>query len=155
MTPYEIVYGQKPPSIIYYIPSTSKVQEVDTLLQNRQLTLATLKDNLAMAQNHIKKQVDQHHLERSFEVRDQVFLRLQPYKQTSLKTLGHQKLESKFYGPYQVMQRIDPVANKLALPSSSKIHPFFHVSCLKKVVGLECTVHSTLPEFNEEGSIWL
>jgi hypothetical protein len=29
MTPFEAVYGKKPPFVIYYIPSVSKVQEVD------------------------------------------------------------------------------------------------------------------------------
>jgi hypothetical protein len=45
-----------------------------------------LKDNLHMAQNHMKQQADQHHLERVFQEGDQVFLQLQPYKQTPLKS---------------------------------------------------------------------
>ena len=60
MTPYEVVYGKKIPSITSYLPGTSKVQEVETLLQNRHWTLETLKDNLANAQNCMKHQVDQH-----------------------------------------------------------------------------------------------
>ena len=108
-----------------------------------------------MAQNRMKKQVDQHHLERSFEVNDQVFLQIQPYKQTSRKPQVHQKMAPKFYGPYQVIQHIVPMAYKLALPTYSKIHPVFHVSCLNKMVGLKCIVQTKLPEFDEEGSIWL
>eukprot|EP00253_Pinus_taeda_P025507 PITA_25507 len=46
MTPYEIVYGQLPPSPISYIPGCSKVQAVDQLLQNRATMIARLKDNL-------------------------------------------------------------------------------------------------------------
>ena len=155
MTPYEVVYGKQPPSLTSYLPGTSKVQVVETLLQHRDWTLATLKDNLVMDQNWKKKQVDQHQSERSFEVVDLVFLWLQPYKQTSLKAQGHQNLAPKFYGPYQILQLIGTVAYKLALPASSKIHHVFHVSCLKKVVGPNCQVQSTLPELTEEGSIWL
>ena len=47
------------------------------------------------------------------------------------------------------------MAYKLALPASSKIHPIFHVSCLKKVVGPNYQFQSTLPDLIDEGSIWL
>ena len=49
MTLYEAVYGKQPPSLASYLQGTSKVQAIDTLLQNREWTLAALKDNLAMA----------------------------------------------------------------------------------------------------------
>jgi len=81
--------------------------------------------------------------------RVQVFLRLQPYKK------GCQKLFPKFYGPYQVPQRIGEIAYKLALPPTAKIHPIFHVSCLKKVIGNNCRIQTSLPELDDEGSIWL
>jgi hypothetical protein len=38
-----------------------------------------------MAQNKMKQQADQHRCEREFDVGHWVFLRLQPYKQVSLK----------------------------------------------------------------------
>ena len=47
------------------------------------------------------------------------------------------------------------MAYKLALPPTAKIHPVFHVSCLKKVIGNNCRVQTSLPELDEEGSIWL
>ena len=53
---------------------------MDTLLQNHVRTLEDIKDNLEMAQNHMKWQENQHQLEISFEVGDLVFLHLQPYK---------------------------------------------------------------------------
>jgi hypothetical protein len=51
MTPYEMVYGQQPPTVTSYLPGTSKVQAIDKLLQGREATLVALKDNLHMAQN--------------------------------------------------------------------------------------------------------
>ena len=69
-----------------------------------------------MAHNRMKQQVDQGRSERQFVEGDQVFLRLQPYKQTSLKA-EHCKPAPKFYGPYTVLKRVGQVAYQLALPS--------------------------------------
>jgi hypothetical protein len=80
-----------------------------------------------------------------------VFLRLQPYKQNSLKVDHCQKLEPKFYGPYTILKHVGQVAYQLALPSHSKLHPIFHVSCLKKVIGTKCQTQTNLPELDEEG----
>jgi hypothetical protein len=63
----------------------SKVQAVDQMLIVRKAILCTLKENLVMAQNLMKQQVDQGRFEPQFVEGDQVFLRLQPYKKTSLK----------------------------------------------------------------------
>ena len=74
-------------------------------------------------------------MERQFEVGDLVYLRLQPYRQSSLKQKGAEKLKPRFYGPYRVIRRIGQVAYELELPQGSKIHKIFHVSCLKKALG--------------------
>jgi hypothetical protein len=84
-----------------------------------------------------------------------VFLRLQPYKQNSLKANHCQKLAPKFYGPYTVLKRVGQVAYQLALPRNSKLHLVFHFSCLKKVIGTKCQTQTNLPELDEEKSIWL
>jgi hypothetical protein len=103
-----------------------------------------------MAQNRMKQQADQGRSERQFVEGDQVFLRLQPYKQTSLKAEQCQKLAPKFYGPYTVLKRVGQVAYQLPLPSQSKLHPVFHVSCLKKVIGTRCQLQTNLPELQKK-----
>jgi hypothetical protein len=77
---------------------------------------------------------DRHRIERSFEVGDLVFLRLQPYRQSSMNKSGAEKLKSRFYGPYRIRCRVGKVAYEPELPEGSQIHKVFHVSCLKKVV---------------------
>jgi hypothetical protein len=53
---------------------------VEYHIKNKQQVLQILKDNWTMAQNRMKQQTDQHRSERSFEVGDWAFLRIQPYK---------------------------------------------------------------------------
>ena len=45
-----------------------------------------------IAQNRMKQQADRNRTKRSFEVGDWVFVKLQPYKQLSLKQKGKNKL---------------------------------------------------------------
>ena len=74
MTPFEAVYGYKPPSILSYLPGVSKVQVVDQTLTVQEDILCTLKENLVMAQNRMKQQADQGLSECHFAEGDQVFL---------------------------------------------------------------------------------
>ena len=117
MTPFEAVYGQNPPSVLSYMPDVSKVQEVDKNLTFQKAILRSLKDNLVMTQNRMKKQAYQGHFECHFVEGDHVFLRLQPYKQTSLKAQHCHKLAPKFYGPYTMLKCVGMVAYKLSLLS--------------------------------------
>jgi hypothetical protein len=156
MTPFMALYGYHPPSITSSLKEKSKVQAVEDHIENQQQVLQILKDNLTMAQNRMKQQADQHRSERSFEVGDWVFLRLQPYKQMSLKQAKKDnKLSPKYYGPYKVLQKIGTMAYKLELPASSRVHPVFHVSCLKKVIGDKIPVQTIFPELDEEGKMIL
>ena len=64
-----------------------------------------------------------------------VFLKIRPYRQSSLRKKKNEKLSPKFFGSFEVIERIGLVAHKLQLPVSSCIHLVFHVSQLKKMVG--------------------
>jgi hypothetical protein len=93
----------------------------------------------------MKHQADKNHSKRQFQVGDWVFLKLQPYIQSSLAPRANQKLSFKYFGPFEITQRVGQVAYKLRLPKSSHIHPVFHISLLKKVVGQDVSVSSSLP----------
>ncbi|RDX97498.1 hypothetical protein CR513_19717, partial [Mucuna pruriens] len=50
----------------------------------------------------------------------------------SLAQKPNEKLNPQFYGPYQIIERLGPMAYKLALPPTCRLHPIFHVCRLKK-----------------------
>ena len=94
-------------------------------------------------------------MERSFQIGDLVFLRLQPYKQSSLKVSGAEKLKPRFYGLYQILRRIGEVAHEVELPKNSKIHNIFHVSRLKRVLEKHINPCVDLPPLDNEGKLTL
>ncbi|XP_070672503.1 uncharacterized protein [Malus domestica] len=99
----------------------------------------------------MKAQANKHRREKEFEVGDLVYLKLVPYQLQSLVAHAFHKLHPRFYGPYEVLERIGSVAYKLKLLTDSKIHPVFHVSCLKKHLGPGVSPLTTLPVVTEDG----
>jgi hypothetical protein len=98
---------------------------------------------------------NKHRIERNFEVGDLVFLRFQPYRQSSLKKSGAEKLKPRFYGPYRIRCREGEVAYELELLEGRQIHNVFHVSCLKKAMGKFIITSEELPPLDEEGQLEL
>lgn len=84
-----------------------------------------------------------------------VYVRLQPYKQSTLKKSGAEKLKPRFYGPFRVTGRVGEVAYELELPEDNRVHNAFHVSCLKKALGHNVVPSTVLPPLDKEGRLEL
>jgi hypothetical protein len=70
---------------------------------------------------------------REFKVRDRVFLRIRT-RRSSLRMGTCAKTKPRFCGPFEILNRVGPVAYRVALPPTMKSHDVFHVSLLKKYV---------------------
>ena len=74
----------------------------------------------------------------------------------SLKKLNKDnKLTPKYYDPYKILQNIGSMAYKLEFPANSWVHPVFHVSCVKKVIGDMIPIQTIFLEIDEEGKVIL
>ena len=67
-----------------------------------------------------------------YQVGDKVFLKVSPWKKI-LRFGRKGKLSPRFIGPYEISERVGPVAYRLILPPElEKIHDVFHVSMLRR-----------------------
>ena len=155
MSLFYALYGYHALSFVDVMFGISKASRAKDWIQESQDILRALKDNMATAQNQQKLYADKGRVERQFEVGDLVYLRLQPYRQSTLKQKGAEKLKPRFYGPYRVIRRVGQVDYELELPQGSKIHNIFHVSCLKKALGQQVTVTGELLPTDDEGHLVL
>jgi len=76
LSPFEVVYGVPPPSLLSYVPGTTKIQAVDDLLRSRSELLRELRLNLNVARDRMKMQADQSRKDVVFNVGDYVYLKL-------------------------------------------------------------------------------
>jgi hypothetical protein len=114
---------------------------------------AQIKANLQKAQDRMKIQVDKKRSERTLEVGDMVYLKIQPYRHTSLSSHRCLKLHSRYYGPFRVLAKVEKSSYKLLLPEGCLLHNIFHVSQLKKHMGPKAIPSPNLPLLNPDGTI--
>lgn len=109
-----------------------------------------MKQHLNRANQHMKIQADKRRSERVFQEGDWVYLKLQPYVQSSVAVRANHKLAFRYFGPYQVEKKVGLVAYKLQLPPSATIHPVIHVSQLRKALPPSSITQPELPGRSEE-----
>jgi hypothetical protein len=123
------------------------------VLQRRTNINQTLKKKLEVSRHKMKQMTDRNRTKTEFSKGNWVFLKLQPYRQSSIAFRKNLKLNLRYYGAYQINKRIRKVACVLRLPEESLVHLVFHMSLLKKKIGDEAVTSSRLPVSDKEGRL--
>jgi len=127
-SPFEVLYGYAPTQFGVSPADEQPVTDLTSWLKDRSLMSEVIHQHLLHAKQRMKKQADGKRSEQQFEINDWVFLKLQPYVQSSLADRTTQKLAFKFFGPFKILSKVGSVAYRLELPATSAVHPVFHVS---------------------------
>ncbi|XP_026451976.1 uncharacterized protein LOC113352366 [Papaver somniferum] len=123
LSPFEALFGYAPPQFGISTSKQGVNADVDNYLEPRKVMKSLMKESLEMAQ------------------------------QSSIQVRRNLKLSVKFFGPYQVEEKVGKVAYRLKLPEGSKIHPTFHVSQIKPKLRVGVMPQTNLPATTREGEL--
>ena len=102
------------------------------LIQETEEKVKMIRERLKIANDRQKSYADMKRKDIRYEIGENVFLKVSPWKKV-MRFGKKGKLSSKFIGPYEVIEKVGPVAYRLALPPElEKIHSVFHVSMLRR-----------------------
>ncbi|GJT90838.1 putative reverse transcriptase domain-containing protein [Tanacetum coccineum] len=102
------------------------------LVQETTEKISQIKDRLKAARDRHKSYVEKRRKPLEFSIGDYVLLKVSPWK--GVVRFGKKgKLAPRFVGPFEIIEKVGPVAYRLDLPEElNGVHDTFHVSNLKK-----------------------
>lgn len=86
MTPFQVLYGSYPPHLLRLGAGHTPVDSLEEELMARDAVLDELKLYLLRAQHVMKDAADKKRREITVEVGEMVYLKLQPYRQKSVRS---------------------------------------------------------------------
>ncbi|KAL6573208.1 hypothetical protein OROMI_012824 [Orobanche minor] len=134
MALYEALYGRKCRSPLYWSEvGEGKILGPELIGQTVE-KIAEIRSRIKTAQDRQKSYADKRRKDIKFEIREKVFLKVAPMK--GVIRFGKKgKLQPRFIGPFEILDRVGDLAYRLALPPElSAVHNVFHVSILRRYV---------------------
>ncbi|MCO5573649.1 hypothetical protein L7F22_027421 [Adiantum nelumboides] len=143
-TPFEVIAGR--PRLPLILKPHEKISATDEEVRDIRVAFDKIKESIQSAQQMYKRAADKHRKHLQFKEGDWVLLRFMKArlnmttgKNWKGEQTGHQKyymkLAKRYYGPFQMLLRINEMAYRFKLPANWHIHDAFHVSLLKPFKG--------------------
>ncbi|GJW27248.1 hypothetical protein Tco_0041059 [Tanacetum coccineum] len=130
--PFEALYGKKCRSPILWAEIEESSLIVPELVQEMTNKVVLIKENLNAARDRQKSYANNRRKPLEFEVGDRVMLKVSHWKGV-IRFGKKRKLSPRYVMPFEILERIGPVAYQLRLPEElSGVHDTFHVSNRKK-----------------------
>ncbi|KAD4385578.1 hypothetical protein E3N88_25747 [Mikania micrantha] len=138
--PFEALYGRKCRSPVCWAEIGESQITGPEIIQETTDKIAQIKDRIKAARDRQKSYADNRRKPLEFAIGDKVMLKVSPWK--GVVRFGKKgKLAPRYVGPFEILDRIGPVAYKLQLPQElSGVHDTFHVSNLKKCLSDETMI---------------
>ncbi|GJU16863.1 hypothetical protein Tco_1144829 [Tanacetum coccineum] len=150
--PFEALYGRKCRSPVLWAEIGDSGLIGLELVQETTDKLVVIRDGLKADKDRQKSYADNRRKPLEFQVGDHVMLKVSPWK--GVVRFGKKgKLAPRFVGPFEILERIGPVAYRLRLPEElSSVHDTFHVSNLKKCLA-DANLHVSLDEIKVDKTL--
>ncbi|GJW52744.1 putative reverse transcriptase domain-containing protein [Tanacetum coccineum] len=149
---FEALYRRKCRSPILWAEIGESSLIGPELVQETTDKVVLIKEKLKAARDRQKSYVDNRHKPLEFEVGDWVMLKVSPWK-CVIRFGKKGKLALRYVGPFEILERIGPVAYRLRLLEElSGVHDTFHVSNLKKCLA-DASLHVSLDEIKVDKTL--
>ncbi|GJR82506.1 putative reverse transcriptase domain-containing protein [Tanacetum coccineum] len=150
--PFEALYGRKCRSPVLWAEIREGSLIGPELVQETTDKVVVIKEKLKAARDRQKSYADNRRKPLEFEVGDRVMLKVSPWK--GVVHFGKKgKLAPRYVGPFEILERIGPVAYRLRLSEElSGVHDTFHVSNLKKCLA-DASLHVPLDEIKVDKTL--
>ncbi|GJV56522.1 reverse transcriptase domain-containing protein [Tanacetum coccineum] len=130
--PFEALYGRKCRSPILWVEVGEGQLIGPELVQETTEKISQIKDRLKAVRDCQKSYTNKRRKPLEFSIGDYVLLKVSPWKGV-VRFGKNGKLAPRFVGPFEIIEKVGPVAYWLDLPEElNGVHDTFHVSNLKK-----------------------